>query len=48
MDGQKDFEIKQNKLVKYLGSGGTITIPEGVTDIGDEAFFKNICWEKCQ
>ena len=33
-----DFEIKDGVLVKYRGKGGEIVIPDGVTEIGDEAF----------
>ncbi len=33
-----DFEIKDGVLVKYRGEGGKIVIPDGVTEIGDEAF----------
>lgn len=35
-----DFEIDENGvLVKYLGDGGDVVIPDGVTEIGDEAFY---------
>ena len=33
-----DFEIKDGVLVRYRGIGGEIVIPDGVTEIGDEAF----------
>ena len=33
-----DFEIEDGVLVKYLGKGGDVVIPDGVTEIGDEAF----------
>ena len=33
-----DFEIKDGVLVRYRGEGGEIVIPDGVTEIGDEAF----------
>ena len=33
-----DFEIEDGVLVKYLGKGGDVIIPDGVTEIGDEAF----------
>ena len=33
-----DFEIKDGVLVRYRGEGGKIVIPDGVTEIGDEAF----------
>ncbi len=34
-----DFEIHEGVLVRYRGSGGEITIPAGVREIGDGAFF---------
>lgn len=33
-----DFVIEDGVLTKYTGSGGAVTIPSGVTSIGDEAF----------
>ena len=33
-----DFEIKDGELIKYLGKGGDIIIPDGVTSIGSSAF----------
>ncbi len=33
-----DFTIKDGVLTKYNGSGGDVTIPDGVTDIGQLAF----------
>lgn len=33
-----DFTIKNGVLTKYNGAGGAVTIPEGVTEIGDLAF----------
>lgn len=36
---EKDFEIKDGVLVAYSGSGGDVVIPEGVTSIGEFAFF---------
>ena len=36
---EEEFEIDENGvLVKYNGSGGAVTIPDGVTAIGDDAF----------
>ncbi|MBQ4530566.1 MAG: leucine-rich repeat protein [Lachnospiraceae bacterium] len=35
---EDDFVIKNGVLVKYSGNGGTIGIPESVTEIGDWAF----------
>ena len=33
-----DFEIENGVLVKYVGEGGDVTIPDSVTSIGDSAF----------
>lgn len=33
-----DFQIENGVLVKYTGTGGDVTVPEGVTSIGDFAF----------
>ncbi len=33
-----DFQIENGVLVKYTGAGGDVTVPEGVTSIGDFAF----------
>lgn len=33
-----DFEIEDGVLVKYKGKGGDVTIPSGVTSIGEAAF----------
>ena len=33
-----DFEIEGTTLVKYKGPGGKVTVPEGVTVLGTEAF----------
>lgn len=38
MDGNKDFQIENGVLTKYLGAGGDVTIPDGITKIGDRAF----------
>ncbi len=35
-----DFIIENGVLVKYTGNGGDVVIPDGVTDIGYEAFRK--------
>jgi hypothetical protein len=37
-----DFVIADNVLVKYLGSGSNVIIPDSVTSIGSRAFFKCI------
>jgi tetratricopeptide (TPR) repeat protein len=34
-----DFEIKDGVLVKYKGMGGNVTVPKGVTAIGERAFY---------
>ncbi len=34
----EDFVIKDGVLTKYQGAGGAVTIPAGVTKIGDQAF----------
>ena len=33
-----DFEIENNMVMKYLGDGGDVVIPEGVSDIFFEVF----------
>ena len=37
----KDFVIKDGVLRKYVGPGGEVRIPAGVTVIGEKAFFGN-------
>ena len=34
------FVIKKHELIAYYGNGGDVTIPAGVTSIGDLAFFR--------
>ena len=34
-----DFQIENGVLVKYTGKGGDVVIPDGVTSIGNEAFY---------
>ena len=34
----KDFDIQNGVLKKYRGKGGDVTIPDGVTSIGEKAF----------
>ena len=38
MSNAKGFFIENGVLKKYKGSGGDVTIPDGVTSIGDDAF----------
>ena len=38
MSDLKDFVIEDGVLRKYVGPGGDVVIPDGVTDIGVEAF----------
>ena len=40
MSDLKDFVIEDGVLKKYLGTGGDVTIPDGVTSIGDSAFYE--------
>ncbi len=39
MSNLSDFIIENGVLKKYVGPGGDVTIPEGVTNIGDGAFW---------
>lgn len=39
MSISNDFAIRNGVLKKYKGPGGDVTIPDGVTTIGDSAFF---------
>lgn len=38
-----DFLIKNDVLLKYLGAGGEVTVPDGVVGIGDCAFKGCVC-----
>ena len=38
---QKEFEIQNGELIKYHGKGGEVVIPEGVTKICMDAFYKS-------
>jgi len=33
-----DFEIDGTTLVRYIGNGGEVTVPDGITEIGEWAF----------
>jgi len=33
-----NFEINNHILIKYIGSDDIVTIPDGVTEIGEDAF----------
>ena len=39
MGNKQDFVIENGVLTKYTGSGGDVIIPEGVTKIGNSAFY---------
>lgn len=39
MSNTSDFEITNGVLTKYVGPGGDVVIPEGVTKIGQKAFW---------
>lgn len=34
----RDFQIEEGILVKYLGKGGNVVVPDNVTEIGESAF----------
>ena len=38
MSNPGDFIIENGVLKKYVGPGGDVVIPDGVTSIGEEAF----------
>lgn len=40
MSNASDFIIKNGVLTKYLGAGGSVLIPDGVTTIGDGVFYR--------
>lgn len=35
------FEIKGKKLINYIGNESTVTVPAGITEIGDKVFCSN-------
>ena len=42
MSNANDFVIEQGVLTKYTGPGGNVVIPEGVTEIGEDAFDEGV------
>ena len=38
MSSASDFVIENGVLIKYVGPGGDVVVPEGVTEIGEKAF----------
>ena len=36
-----DFVIENGVLTNYIGKGGDVVIPEGVTSIGEDAFYSS-------
>lgn len=40
MSNASDFIIENGVLKKYVGSGGDVVIPEGITEIGESAFYR--------
>lgn len=43
MSNPADFIIENNSLKKYIGPGGEVVIPEGITAIQDNAFSEKYC-----
>lgn len=41
-DCSHDFLIENGKLIKYIGPGGDVVVPEGVRSIGDRAFSSSL------
>lgn len=39
MSNPSDFQISKGILIKYKGRSSAVTIPDGVTAIGDKAFY---------
>ena len=39
MENKQDFFITKGVLDTYIGPGGDVVIPEGVTEIGNMAFY---------
>ncbi len=40
-ENQGDFILRDNVVTAYQGNGGSVAIPEGVTAIGEKAFYQN-------
>lgn len=40
-DCSKDFLVEDGKLIKYVGPGGDVAVPDGVRSIEDRAFANN-------
>lgn len=42
-----DFEVSGTKIIKYIGNGGDVVLPEGYTEIEETAFmeYKNGSWD---
>jgi len=40
MSTSPEFKIANGVLVKYKGPGGVVTIPDGVTSVGEKAFYR--------
>ncbi len=38
MSNESDYVIEKGVLKKYVGPGGDVVVPEGVTGIGEKAF----------
>ena len=40
MSNIKDFEIEKTTFKKYLGNGKEVILPEGIKEIGENAFYQ--------
>lgn len=41
VQAEEEFVIEDGVLIQYNGNSSDVTIPDGVTKIGDEAFYRN-------
>ena len=41
MSNASDFIIENGVLIEYVGPGGDVVIPGGVTAVGSQAFWNN-------